>query len=94
MSKPLTYKDACNHVLAYHEWKPTLEHVAQQMAEGMASGEWSGEQVLRHQYGKRGNCKYCYTRHVHWYLSKDHWPPCWVCGKCDHATLDEEMRGN
>lgn len=91
--KRITYQAAYNWVLAYHEFKPTFAVILQQVSESL-EGEHSDSQLLKHWYGKRGYCKYCYKRHIHWYLSNDHWPPCWICVNCGSATTDENMRGN
>lgn len=48
-------------------------------------------QPLHYQGDKPAYCKYCHTTHKQWRISNEHFPPAWICERCDHATADTFM---
>ena len=93
MSK-ITVKEAAKWVLMAAEFQEWEAAVKSQIEDDFTNGLYTDKTCLHLVYGKQAYCKYCYSRHAHWFLSPIHWRPAWTCVKCNHTTADEHMRYN
>jgi len=75
----------------YIEGHPQAYTFAEHIHDRMEAEGFDESQPLRYQGDGSATCKYCHEMHSNWELSGGHFPPCWICQNCDHATDDRHM---